>query len=298
MRDLSDVGVVVVTYASATTVLDTLRALPLDRLGGVVVVDNDSPDATVEVVTGARLPGVRLVRQPNAGFGAGCNRGVAELPDVASVLFLNPDAVLSTADLETLVTYLDDRPRCAVVGPRVRSGGEPSYSAGRLATLATELRPLLPHPLSAVGPHRRLPPDYDRSGPVGYVEGACFLVRRDALVAVGGFDERYFLYFEEMDLGRRLARAGWEVHLCADAVVDHAIGVSRAELPFAGRPHLVRSCVRYLADWEGRRAARAWVTAARASWALRERLGRLPAEERRAGEAAALEALRADVKHS
>ena len=289
---LADVGVVVVTYASSSTVAATLQALPLAQLAGTVVVDNDSPDDTVAVVEGLALPNLRVVRQANTGFGAGCNRGAAELPAAASlVLFLNPDAVLLADDLERLVAYLRDRERCAVVGPLVRHGGEPSYSAGRLATLATEVRPLLPAPLSSLGPKRRLPPSYAVSGRVGYVEGACFLVRRQALLEARGFDEGYFLYFEEMDLAQRLGRLGWEVHLCAEAQVEHAIGVSRTVLPLEGRPHLVRSSVRYLARWRGLTAARTWVAAARVSWALRERTGRLGAEDRQAAVAAAREAL-------
>ena len=288
---VGDVGVVVVTYASASTVAGTVTALPIARLADLVVVDNDSPDDTVRVVEAL---GVRVVQQHNAGFGGGCNRGVAELSPAAElVLFLNPDAVLQEADLVRLVEHLRAHPRCAVVGPRVVHAGEPSYSAGSLATLTSELRPLLPAPLSGLWASRRLPVTHAVTGPVGYVEGACFLVRRQVLADVGGFDERYFLYFEEMDLGRRLAEAGHEVHLCADAVVEHEIGVSRVGLPFAGHPHLVRSCVRYLARWRGRGAARTWVLAARLSWALRERVGRLDSGERRAASQAARDGLRA-----
>ena len=285
---LADVGVVVVTHASATTVAAALRALPLGELAGTVVVDNASPDGTAELVEALGLPGVLVVRQANTGFGAGCDRGVRELPGAPPlVLFLNPDAVLAEPDLRLLAQWLADHPSCAVVGPRVFTGGQPSWSAGSLATLRSELRPLLPEALSRLGRPRRLPPEHAVSGPVGYVEGACFLVRRSALEHVGGMDGSYFLYFEEMDLAQRLRRHGWQVHLCAEARVEHAIGVSREVLPFAGRPHLVASCVRYLARWEGSAAARTWVLAARASWALRVRTGRLdPADARAAARAA------------
>jgi GT2 family glycosyltransferase len=127
---------------------------------------------------------------------------------------------------------------------------------------------------------------------VGYVEGACFLVRRDVLADVGGFDEGYFLYAEELELGQRLARAGWEVHLCASATVEHAMGASTATVEHGGSPHLVRSMVRYLRRWHGERAARTWVRVATASWALRARTGRLPRAEAAALAAAADEALR------
>ena len=271
MLALSDVGAVVVAYRSAQTLPATLTALPAAELGAVVVVDNASPDDSAEV---ARAHGATVVAQGNAGFGAGNNRGNAEL-STELVLFLNPDAVLERADLVALVAHLDAHPRCAVVGPLVRSGGRPTYSAGRLDSLLTELRPLLPAPLSLLGPRRRFAPEYARTGPVGYVEGACFLVRRAALAEVGGFDEQYFLYFEELDLARRLAKAGWEVHLCAEAAVEHAMGASTAQLEVGGGPHLVESQVRSLRRWHGERATRTWAWAARASWALRRRTGRL-----------------------
>lgn len=289
MSSLRDVGVVIVTYASAATVEGTLAALPTDRLGAVVVVDNSSPDDTVAVVRGL---GATVVEQPNLGFGAGNNRGERELPDdLDLVLFLNPDAVLQTADLERMVEHLAAHERCAVVGPRVLSGGRPTYSAGRLPTLASELRPLLPDPLSRVGPRRRLPVDYAVSGPVGYVEGACFLVRRAPFQDVGGFDEGYFLYAEELELAQRLRRRGWQVHLCAGAVVEHAMGVSTAGTQHGGSPHLVTSMVRYLRRWHGERAARTWVRVARASWVLRSRTGRLGRQEAQALRAAAAQAL-------
>ena len=290
MDDLGDVGVVVVAYRSAGTIVECLAALPLQRLRDVVVVDNDSPD---DSASRAAAAGARVVRQPNLGFGAGCNRGVRELDArVQLVLFLNPDAVLEEEHLVRLVAYLRDNQGCAVVGPRVMSGGRPTFSAGRLATLATELRPLLPAPLSRLGPVRRLPPDHAVTGPVGYVEGACFLVRREVLTQVGGFDENYFLYFEELDLSRRLAASGWEVHLCAEAEVEHAMGASTAGTPFGASPHLVRSRLRYLHRWHGRQAARTYAMAARLSWRLRQLRGRLPADERRALVQAARDGIR------
>jgi len=285
---LARVGVVVVAYASAGTLPATLGTLPKERLAGVVVVDNASPDNSAEV---ARQHGATVVCQPNLGFGAGNNRGVREL-DAELVLFLNPDAVLQDADLERLVAHLDAHPRCAVVGPRVASGGEPTYASGDLPTLATELRPLLPHPLSRLGPRRRHAPGHERTGPVGYVEGACFLVRRAALEEVGGFDEGYFLYWEEAELAQRLRRRGLQVHLCAEAVVEHAMGASTAGIAHGGSTHAVRSQIRYLRRWHGDRAARTWALAARASWALRARTGRLDRDRAQALRAAARDELR------
>lgn len=288
MTDLSRVGVVIVTHASASTIVETLTALPQDRLGGVVVVDNASPDDTVQVV---RATGTRVVEQDNVGFGGGNNRGAAELA-TELVLFLNPDAVLRQEELERLVRHLDAHPRCALVGPRMTSRGQPTHAAGRLPTLASETRPLLPWPLSRLGPRRRTTPGEEVTGPVGYVEGACFLVRREALEDAGGFDPGYFLYFEELEMAQRLHRRGHEVHVCAEALAEHVMAASTSGIPYGGSPHLVASEIRYLRRWHGERQARLWARSARLSWALRDVVGRLDHERRLALREAAREALR------
>ena len=271
------IGVVVVTYNSAAHVTEALRAL--DRSVEVVVVDNGSADDTVAVVE--RL-GVRVVRETNRGFGAGCNAGAAALPHATRLLFLNPDAVLRPGDLRTLVAYLDAHPRCALVAPRMTSHGEPAHAAGALATARSELRYLLPHRIGSLLPDRRLPPSYATSGPVGVGEGACMLADAAAFREVGGFDESYFLFFEEHDLAQRLRRNGREVHLCAEAVAEHAVGGSRDPLPMAGRAHYYASAVRYLRRWRGTVPASFLTAVALAWWAVAPLLGRMSRADARA----------------
>lgn len=286
---LSRVGVVTVTYASASTIADCLTALPTTSLGAVVVVDNASPDDTVAVVESLALPGVTLVHRPNLGFGAGNNAGVAALPpDVEHVLFLNPDAVIAPADIERLSSYLDAHPSVAMAGPRLYKGGAPIHSAGRWPSVATEVRPLLPRVLSRRLPDRRHDPSYDVTGPVATVEGACMMARRSMLDEVGGFDQRYFLFFEELDLARRFGRRGWSVHLVADASAEHLVAASRSTTSHGARPELVRSQAKFFTKWGDTALLRVWPRAARASWWLRARLGRLTQAER----AALREALR------
>ena len=276
LEALGRVGVVIVTYRSAHEIADCLRSLPSERLAAVVVVDNDSPDDTVGVIQRLGRRDVRVVQRPNDGFGAGCNTGLTELPpDAQFVLFLNPDARISEDSVLHLVRYLDEHPASALVGPRVTAAGQRAHSAGRLPVLATELKPLFPRALGRLLPERRLPPTWHRSGPVGYVEGACMLGRTEALRSVGGFDETYFLCFEEMDLAKRLSRADWSVDLCVEATVEHAGGASRRTLDHHGVEHLVRSQVYYLRTWRGRVAGAVFELAARGSWRLRLAAGRL-----------------------
>ncbi|MCA1822703.1 MAG: glycosyltransferase family 2 protein [Frankia sp.] len=280
---LNSLGVVIVTYRSAADIADCLGQLPVTELAGVVVVDNDSWDTTRDVVRSLDLPGVTLLHRTNRGFGAGCNVGLAALPTTASlVLFLNPDARIQRADLRRLAEYVAARDDCAMAGPRMTRRGRAHYSAGRQPSLATELHPLLPRALGALLPERRYDPDFATSGPVGYVEGACMLARRDAITAVGGFDETYFLCFEEMDLARRLVAAGWSVHLCAEATAEHAGGSSREHIPQSGADHQVRSQVFYLRKWRGAAAGRVFTRVALLAWWLRRRVGKLDEQRYRA----------------
>lgn len=280
---LSRVGVVTVTYASASTIRACLTALPTESLGAVVVVDNSSPDDTVAVIESLGLPGVTLLHRPNRGFGAGNNAGVSALPPgVEHVLFLNPDAVIAPEDIETLAAYLDAHADVAMVGPRLFKNGEPIHSAGHETSVLRDLRPLLPRALGRWLPERRLPPSYAVTGPVGAVEGACMMARVSMLRDVGGFDERFFLFFEELDLARRFRAKGWSVHLVAEARAEHLVAASRSTTSHGARPELVRSLVKYWRKWGDTAELRVYVPVAKASWWLRERTGKLSREERAA----------------
>jgi GT2 family glycosyltransferase len=281
---LRTVGVVVVAYASQATLADCLAALPVDELHGVVVVDNASPDDSAAVAEG--VAGVRVVRLPtNRGFGAGCNAGAAALPDAQQLLFLNPDAVLAPTELRNKLDHLAGHPTCAVVAPRLFRDGEALPSAGRDAGVLTELRNVVPTALARFLPERRFPSSYAVTGPVRYVEGACFLVRADALAEAGGFDEAFFLFFEELDLARRLRRKGWTVSLLASARAEHLRAVSRRTLADGGRSHLLRSTVLYL-HRRGPWRASVYVVAARLCWWLRARVGGLDPDRAKAMSAA------------
>ena len=225
---------------------------------------------------------VQVVRLPdNRGFGAGCNAGAAALSGAQHLLFLNPDAVIAPTELRKLLDHLAGHPTCAVVAPRLFRDGEALPSAGHDAGVRTELRNVVPTPLARFLPERRLQASYAVTGPVRYVEGACFLVRAEALRQAGGFDEAFFLFFEELDLARRLRARGWTVDLVATARAEHLRAVSRRTLADGGRSHLLRSTVLYLDRRSSWRAA-AYVATARVCWWLRARAGGLDADRARA----------------
>jgi N-acetylglucosaminyl-diphospho-decaprenol L-rhamnosyltransferase len=224
-----NIDAVIVSYNSRDTLLDAVR--PLLAIPGVtvVVVDNASPDGSLEVLEGLPVKTVQSGR--NGGFGFGCNLGTAS-GAAPYVLFVNPDARIERADLDRLVAVLVAEPRTAVVGPRLLDG-----TGGLIPNLRRHQR-VVSIWAQALFLHRLVPGarwaneiDYSAEAheAVGYPEwisGACMLARRDMLERVGGFDEAVFLYGEDMDLCARLRAAGGLVRYEPGATVRHTEGQS------------------------------------------------------------------------
>lgn len=281
---LGETAVVIVAHNSESTLWDGLTALPRRELAEVIVVDSGSADGTASVVAAFPEDEVRWLPQGrNCGFGAGNNAGVAALEgDRRFVLFLNPDCRIDRGSLVALLSYLDGHERCAIAAPLLLRSGVELPSAGSIGGLANELRLVVPRLVGRRLPQRRNLPVRQVAGPVGYVEGACMAVRLEALRAAGGFDERYFLFYEELDLARRFAVLGYSVDLVTSAVAEHVQKVSRRSLPFEGRAHLVASAYLYLRKWSGPAKAGAFQVAARAGWAALAATNRLSPPEHRA----------------
>lgn len=230
-RSRPTLSAIIVSYRTPEEVAAAVASLCAQTLppDEIVIVDNSAPD-------GAPLPqlpeleGVRIERpRMNLGYGAGCNLG-ARSASGDDLLILNADVVLAAGAAAALVERLHSDDRIAVVGPRIFSRGEVQLSARAFPSLRTGLlgrRSLLTRLLVRA---RRYPAEFRRvpgsGGPVDWVSGACMLVRRAAFDAVGGFDEEYWMYWEDADLCRRLVDEGWKVHFEPTGVVHHATGAS------------------------------------------------------------------------
>jgi N-acetylglucosaminyl-diphospho-decaprenol L-rhamnosyltransferase len=195
----------------------------------IVVVDNGAADGD-PLPELAELEGIAIERpHANLGYGAGCNLG-ARTVSGDDLLMLNADVVLTAGATAALTERLHSNERAAVVGPRIFSHGEVQLSARSFPSLRTGLfgrRSLLTRVLVRT---QRYPSELRHArrgrGRVDWVSGACILVRRSAFEAVNGFDEGYWMYWEDADLCRRLDDAGWEVQFEPAAVVHHATGAS------------------------------------------------------------------------
>ncbi len=223
--------VVVVTYESERWIDGCLASL-VDQpgVGQIVVVDNASTDATGAVVAGYSSRGVRwLALGVNRGFGSAANRGVASTSS-ATVLIVNPDLIVGPGAVQALRSRLLAGDRLAIVGPAVTDlAGTPYPSARSFPNLIDAAGHAF------IGLFRTDNPwsvRYLRPKRVEWVSGTAMLVRRDAFESVGGFDESYFMYVEDVDLCWRLARAGWWVVVEEAAVVLHGVGGSSERAPY------------------------------------------------------------------
>jgi N-acetylglucosaminyl-diphospho-decaprenol L-rhamnosyltransferase len=246
------VDVVVVSYNSR----ETLRACVEPLVGApgvtVIVVDNESPDRSLDVVSDLPLRAIESGR--NGGFGFGCNVGVAA-GDAPFVLFLNPDARLQAEDLGRLVAVLEAEPDVTLVGPRLlEDDGTVVQSQRRFQTAgSTWAQALFLHRVVRAKWANEIvtePESYARPGYPDWVSGACMLVRREALEAIGGFDEGFFLYGEDMDLGARIRAAGGRVRFEPGATAHHEGGHSAPRTSLFGV--LARSRMRFASKHYGR----------------------------------------------
>lgn len=237
--------------------LASLEPLGLDPRGGegleVIVVDNASSDGSPERVR-QRFPTVRLLELgTNAGFGAATNRG-AGVARGELLLLLNNDAWLTGGALARLAARLDAEADLAWVTPRlVYPDGRPqTFWAPDVSLLGEAVQKVRNRLEGARWNHGTLVRHLRRWLGPGWLTAACALVRRSAFEAVGGFDEGFFLYFEDADLCLRLRQAGWRLDVEPAAEVVHAsVGGTRGDaIEVAYRASQLRYYAKHRPRWE------------------------------------------------
>ena len=241
-----DLDIIIVNYNTRDELaqcLTSLEAHPPDRLSEIVVVDNASGDGSADMVE-TRWPDVRLLGQPrNLGFAAANNIGI-RATHAPFVLLLNSDTVVPQGSLDRLLDRLVESGAVAV-GPRLVDGeGRPEVSFGPMLSPFAELRQ-----------RRRVRMAARRGGyarwyvqrlladerEVDWVSGACLLVRRDAAVAAGLLDERYFMYEEDVDFCAALRATGGRIRYVPAVEVQHLRGRSIRRAHTHGATHYDRS---------------------------------------------------------
>ena len=206
------VSIILLNYNTRDLTLASLaRLVPVaSRLGWqVIVVDNASTDGSADAVAAA-FPTVTLLRlTENRGYAAGNNRGL-EVATGKAVILLNSDVLVGVAELQALVDYLDTNPEVGAVsaGLRTATGEAQAFAFGDDPSPFYLLR-------RGLGRLFRLPALHNwavtEALAVDWVSGACLCVRREVIEQIGGLDETFFLYFEDVDWCKRMRLVGWRV---------------------------------------------------------------------------------------
>ena len=266
---------VVVNYEAGPLLLACVESLLADTSAGtpeVVVVDNGSRDGSLDAVRLAR-PAVRVVEPAaNVGYAAAANRGTA-VTSAPVVAVCNPDLELRAGTAAALLGRFAAEPDLAAIGPALRNPDASLYPSARAHASSTDA---LGHALlGRVWPrnrftrrYRQLDADWTAPRDVDWVSGAAVFLRRAAIDSVGGWDERYFMYMEDVDLCWRLRRLGWRVAYDPGGEAVHFQGASTAGRPYRMIVEHHRSVYRFAARrWRGPR--RLWLPALAAFLALR-----------------------------
>ena len=224
-----DISVVVVNWNSGAQLRANLDALFANMRGAweVAVIDNRSSDGS-DGFASKRGDNCQLIRnRQNLGFGKAVNQGLSKTRGPL-VLILNPHCLIEPGTVGALAGALERHEDCAVAGPRVF--GEPRLGGVRAFRRSSLLGRLFPRAGLAAGTLSDVEMEMPGlSVEVDWLSGVCMLARRDALRAVGGFDERYFLYWEDADLCCRLRQGGWTVRYVPEARIQHVTGAPRQQ---------------------------------------------------------------------
>lgn len=253
-----DVSVIIVSYNSLPVLRFCLDSLQRQTYAGsveIIVVDNASHDGTPEMVAND-YPGVRLLAErENWGFSRGVNLGIRAARG-KYFLIINPDTVFKENSLRELVDFMEENDDAGIVGPKlVFHDGNLQYSCRRFYTWKVLLlrRTFLGKIFrnsKAVADHLMLEYDHETTEEVDWLLGACMFVRRSAVEAVGLMDERFFLYFEDVDWCYRMKQGGWKVYYYPRSIVVHGYARESAQ-SVLNRSFIVHlaSLIRYYDKW-------------------------------------------------
>jgi GT2 family glycosyltransferase len=258
-----DLRIIIVTYKNRSTIERCLSSLTGACAGiswDAVMIDNASMDGTAEAAINLRssISSLSVIaNSANRGFAAACNQGLSRF-DARYVLLLNPDTVSPQGALAALVREADRHPRAGIIGPKLlNEDGTTQTSIRRFpsfwsqAGIALKLHNLFPS-LPLFRRYFGSDIDLNREQGTDQVMGACFLIRRETILSIGGLDERYFAWFEEVDYCRTAKTAGWEVEYVPSVSVIHGGGHSFAQV-FALKKQRIfnASLIAYAKKWWG-----------------------------------------------
>ncbi|CAM3058725.1 glycosyltransferase family 2 protein [Tsukamurella hominis] len=290
---LPTLAVVTVTYSPGEHLENFLTSIDGAFSGAaprVLMADNGSVDGSPEAAEAAHPEAELLRTGANLGYGGAINYAVARL-DLGALdwlLISNPDVVFGPGSIDALIEAAVRYPRAGSLGPLIRDPDGTVYPSARNVP---SMRFGIGHALlGAVWKSNPWTRAYQQSQAevaereAGWLSGSCLLVRPEAFAEIGGFDDRYFMYMEDVDFGDRLARAGWSNVYVPTAEIVHAKGHAAGKVPELMLPAHHASAYRFFADRHPGPAAAPLRAAMKVGLAARSRISVLAATRRRKGE--------------
>jgi N-acetylglucosaminyl-diphospho-decaprenol L-rhamnosyltransferase len=221
---MEKISYIIVTYNSAATItacLDSLKKLS----GEIIVVDNSSEDETVSKIE--KYKQVVLIRsKDNLGFSKGCNLGAKQAKGDIFV-FLNPDANINSEDFETKIFKNFEDEKIGALGPKfLYPDGSNQKTVRNLPTIVNAFKEYI----------LRIKNSYDfyvpeRRSEVEVILGACIVIKTFLFKKIGGFDERFFMYYEDITLCKKVRELGYKVVFDPEIQVEHIMGASGKDKP-------------------------------------------------------------------
>ncbi|KXO90889.1 N-acetylglucosaminyl-diphospho-decaprenol L-rhamnosyltransferase [Tsukamurella tyrosinosolvens] len=286
-------AVVTVTYSPGEHLENFLTSIDGAFSGAaprVLMADNGSVDGSPEAAEAAHPEAELLRTGANLGYGGAINYAVARL-DLGALdwlLISNPDVVFGPGSIDALIEAAARHPRAGSLGPLIRDPDGTVYpSARNVPSMRFGIGHALLGTVWKSNPWTRA---YQQSQAevaereAGWLSGSCLLVRPEAFAEIGGFDDRYFMYMEDVDFGDRLARAGWSNVYVPTAEIVHAKGHAAGKVPELMLPAHHASAYRFFADRHPGPAAAPLRAAMKVGLAARSRISVLAATRRRKGE--------------
>lgn len=230
-----DLSIIIISYNSKQFIQKCLNSLltSASHLAlEIIVVDNASQDRSADLIK-TSFPNVKLIcNLENLGYARACNQGIEEAKG-EYLFILNPDTELSGGSPEAMIRFIDEHPRCGVLGPKLLDeGGKtefscrafPSYSAVffNRYSLLTRMFPRSKY----ADRYLKTNWQHDTVKEVDWVSGAAMMIRKDCLDQIGNFDEDFFMYCEDVDICRRARDKGWQIFYYPYLELTHIIGGS------------------------------------------------------------------------
>ncbi|MCK4886675.1 MAG: glycosyltransferase family 2 protein [Planctomycetes bacterium] len=253
-------SIIIVSWNVKKDLANCLRSIeenPASKPFEVIVVDNASSDGTVESVRNKFPEVVVIANSQNLGFAAANNQGI-EKSQGEYILLLNPDTIVYSGSLEVLIEFMDENEDVGICGPRLlNNDGSIQRSARRYPSFRGALHRHTAFKFLGVfkGEYKKwLMKDFgqDEQKDVEQLMGAALIIRKSVLDKVGGMDERFFMYYEEVDLCYRIKQAGWRVVFLPGASITHLGGRSSEQVPVEKQLMAMTSLLKFFRKHRGK----------------------------------------------